>query len=138
MMPGMDGFSLLQYMDKNHPGIPYVYTHSLPIGLYKEEPEASLYYFDEGRGNTKLDFRQSPEYQAIGEMWNERYQLSPTISPSDRITNTMPRAANTDQKGYLMATAQKRAEREMEGQMNVAQLLSASKGEIAEAESKGA
>ncbi len=50
----------------------------------------------------------------------------------------MPRAANPDPKGYLMATAQKRAEREMEGQMNIAQLLSASKGEIAEAESKGA
>jgi hypothetical protein len=104
----------------------------------KEEPEASLYYFDEGRANTKLDFRQSPEYQAIGEMWNERYQLSPTISPGDRITNPMPRATNPDPKGFLMATAQKRAENEMEGNMNIAQLLSASKGEIAEAESKGA
>ena len=37
-----------------------------------------------------------------------------------------------------MATAQQRAENEMEGNMNIAQLLSASKGEIAEAESKGA
>ena len=104
----------------------------------KEDPKASLYYFDEGRANTKLDFRQSPEYQAIGEMWNERYQLSPTISPGDRITNPMPRATNPDPKGFLMATAQKRAENEMEGNMNIAQLLSASKGEIAEAESKGA
>lgn len=104
----------------------------------KEDPAASLYYFDEGRGNTKLDFRQSPEFQAIGEMWRERYNLSPTVSPGDRIKNPMPRAANPDPKGYLMATAQQRAENEMEGNMNVAQLLSASKGEIAEAESKGA
>jgi len=37
-----------------------------------------------------------------------------------------------------MATAQQRAENETEGKMNVAQLLSSSKGEIAEAESKQA
>ena len=50
----------------------------------------------------------------------------------------MPRDANPDPKGFLMATAQKRAEREAEGQMNVAQLLSAPKEEIKEAESKQA
>ena len=104
----------------------------------KEEPERSLYYFDAGRANTKLDFRNTPEYQAKGELWRERYMLSPTISPGDRIKNPMPRLANPDPKGYLMATAQQRAENEMEGNMNIAQLLSASKGEIAEAESKGA
>ncbi len=104
----------------------------------KEEPELSLYSFEMGRPNTKLDFRQSPEFQAKGELWKERYALSPTISPGDRIKNPMPRLANPDPKGYLMATAQQRAENEMEGKMNVAQLLSASQGEIAEAESKGA
>jgi hypothetical protein len=104
----------------------------------EEDPSMSLYYFDEGRANTKLDFRQTPEYQAKGELWKERYMLSPTISPGDRITNPMPRLENPDPKGYLMATAEKRAENEMEGNMNIAQLLSASKGEIAEAESKGA
>jgi hypothetical protein len=104
----------------------------------EEDPSMSLYYFDEGRANTKLDFRQTPEYQAKGELWKERYMLSPTISPKDRITNPMPRLENPDPKGYLMATAEKRAENEMEGNMNIAQLLSASKGEIAEAESKGA
>jgi hypothetical protein len=104
----------------------------------KEEPELSLYSFEMGRANTKLDFRQSPEFQAKGELWRERYALSPTISPGDRIKNPMPRLANPDPKGYLMATAQQRAENEMEGKMNVAQLLSASQGEIAEAESKGA
>jgi len=104
----------------------------------KEEPELSLYSFEMGRANTKLDFRQSPEFQAKGEIWKERYSLSPTISPDDRIKNPMPRLANPDPKGYLMATAEQRAENEMEGKMNVAQLLSASQGEIAEAESKGA
>jgi hypothetical protein len=98
----------------------------------------SLYSFDEGRANTKLDFRQTPEYQAKGELWKERYMLSPTISPGDRITNPMPRVANPDPKNYLLMTAKKRAENEMEGNLNVAQLLSASQGEIAEAESKGA
>ena len=102
----------------------------------KEEPERSLYNFDIGRANTKLDFRDTPEYQAKGELWKERYMLSPTISPKDRITNPMPRIKNPDPKGYLMATAEKRAENEAEGKMNVAQLLSSSKGEIAEAESK--
>lgn len=104
----------------------------------KEDPAMSLYSFDEGRANTKLDFRQTPEYQAKGKLWKERYMLSPTISPKDRITNPMPRAANPDPKNYLLMTAEKRAENEMEGNLNVAQLLSASQGEIAEAESKGA
>jgi membrane dipeptidase len=31
----------MDHMDKNHPGVPYIYTHSLPAGLYKNEPEAS-------------------------------------------------------------------------------------------------
>lgn len=104
----------------------------------KEEPDRSLYYFDVGRANTKLDFRNTPEFQAKGEIWRERYMLSPTISPGDRIKNPMPRLDNPDPKGYLMATAEQRAENEAEGNMNIAQLLSASKGEIAEAESKGA
>jgi len=50
----------------------------------------------------------------------------------------MPRAANPDPKNYLLMTAQKRAENEMQGNLNIAQLLSASQGEIKEAESKGA
>lgn len=104
----------------------------------KEEPEMSLYNFEIGRANTKLDFRNSPEFQAKGELWKERYELSPTISPGDRIKNPMPRLDNPDPKGYLMATAKQRAENEAEGNMNIAQLLSAPKKEIAEAESKGA
>ena len=103
----------------------------------KEDPEMSLYSFEMGRANTKLDFRQSEEFLAKGEQWRERYSLSPTISPKDKITNPMPRLDNPDPKGYLMAAAEKRAENETEGKLNVAQLLSASQGEIAEAESKG-
>ena len=104
----------------------------------RNNKEMPLYSFEEGRANTKLDFRQTPEYQVIGELWKERYALSPTISPGDRVSNPMPRDANPDPKGFLMATAQQRAEREAEGQMNVAQLLSAPKKEIEEAESKQA
>lgn len=32
---------IMDHMDKNHPGIPYVFTHSLPAGLYKDEPNAT-------------------------------------------------------------------------------------------------
>ena len=32
---------IMDHMDKNHPGVPYVYTHSLPAGLYKNTPKAT-------------------------------------------------------------------------------------------------
>ena len=31
----------MDYMDENYPGAPYIFTHSLPAGLYKDEPNAS-------------------------------------------------------------------------------------------------
>ena len=31
----------MDHMDKHHPGVPYIYTHSLPAGLYKDEPNRS-------------------------------------------------------------------------------------------------
>lgn len=31
----------MDHMDKNHPGIPYIYTHSIPAGLYKDEKNRS-------------------------------------------------------------------------------------------------
>lgn len=31
----------MDHMDQNHPGVPYIYTHSLPAGLYKDEPHKS-------------------------------------------------------------------------------------------------
>jgi membrane dipeptidase len=32
---------IMDHMDKNHPGVPYVFTHSLPHGLYKNETNAT-------------------------------------------------------------------------------------------------
>lgn len=32
---------IMDYMDEKYPGVPYVYTHSLPAGLYKTSPEAT-------------------------------------------------------------------------------------------------
>lgn len=32
---------IMDHMDKNYPGVPYVFTHSLPAGLYKGTPEAT-------------------------------------------------------------------------------------------------
>lgn len=31
----------MDYMEENYPGVPFVYTHSLPIGLYKDEKNAT-------------------------------------------------------------------------------------------------
>ncbi len=31
----------MDYMDENYPGVPYVYTHSVPAGLYTSEPGAT-------------------------------------------------------------------------------------------------
>ena len=31
----------MDHMDENHPGVPYIFSHSLPAGLYKDEPNAS-------------------------------------------------------------------------------------------------
>ena len=78
------------------------------------------YNFEEGRPNTALRPEDQPGFNPI---WRDMYSLSPTVKPDDRISNPMPRAANPDPKGYLMATAESKAENEMEGNMSVAQLL---------------
>ena len=31
----------MDHMDKNHPGVPYMFSHSLPAGLYKNEKDAT-------------------------------------------------------------------------------------------------
>ncbi|MBE1284978.1 MAG: dipeptidase [Rhodobacteraceae bacterium] len=31
----------MDHMDENYPGVPYVFTHSVPAGLYKDEPGAT-------------------------------------------------------------------------------------------------
>ena len=83
------------------------------------------YDFNNGRALTK----QRPEDQpGFNPIWRDMYALSPTLEPGDRISNPMPRAANPDPKGYLMATAEKRAENEVEGNKSVAQLLKGDDG----------
>lgn len=32
---------IMDYMDEKYPGVPYVFSHSLPAGLYKNEPNAT-------------------------------------------------------------------------------------------------
>ena len=32
---------IMDHMDKKHPGVPYVFTHSLPAGLFKDAPKAT-------------------------------------------------------------------------------------------------
>jgi hypothetical protein len=78
------------------------------------------YDFNNGRALTK----QRPEEQpGFNPVWRDMYSLSPTLKPDDRISNPMPRSANPDPKGYLMAAAEKKAENEFEDNLSVAQLL---------------
>ena len=56
-------------------------------------------------------------------MWMDAYNISPTLNPSKSADNPMPRIKNPDPNGYLMAKAEKRAEREFEGEKSIAQLL---------------
>ena len=78
------------------------------------------YDFNEGRALTTL----RPEYQpGFSPVWVEAYRISPTVNPDKRASNPMPRMANPDPKGYMMASAEKRALDEMEDNKSVAQLL---------------
>jgi len=92
------------------------------------------YDFNNGRALTK----QRPEDQpGFNPIWKDMYALSPTLEPGDRVSNPMPRAANPDPKGYLMATAETKAENEVEGNKSVAQLLKGdNEGKEEEEESK--
>jgi len=79
------------------------------------------YNFEEGRPNTALRPEDQPGFSPV---WVEAYRISPTVNPDKRASNPMPRVANPDPKGYMMAAAEKRAENEVEGNKSVAQLLS--------------
>jgi hypothetical protein len=78
------------------------------------------YDFDAGRPLTNLRPEEQPGFSDI---WVEAYKLSPTINPEKRASNPMPRLRNPDPKGYLMASAEKRVENEVEDNKSVAQLL---------------
>lgn len=79
-----------------------------------------LYNFDAGRPNTRGDFTQTPEFNP---MWPDMYRVSPTVKPDQRAKSPMPKMANPDPNGYIMAQAERQAESVMEGDMSVAQLL---------------
>ena len=79
------------------------------------------YNFEEGRPNTPMRPEEQPGFSPV---WVEAYRISPTVKPDKRASNPMPRVANPDPKGYMMAAAEKRALNEVEGDKSVAQLLS--------------
>jgi len=82
------------------------------------------YDFIEGRGRTRVRPQEQPDFDPI---WMEAYDLSPTIPAGERADNPMPSMANPDPKGYIMAEGERIAEKEMEGDKSVAQLLSEGK-----------
>jgi membrane dipeptidase len=59
----------MDYMDENYPGVPYVYTHSVPAGLYQDEPDATL----------KGCYRAIPDDEAIRAAKSGGY-VSPTFT----------------------------------------------------------
>ena len=59
----------MDYMDENYPGIPYVYTHSVPAGLYTDEPNAT----------PKGCYRAIPDDEAIRAAKSGGY-VSPTFT----------------------------------------------------------
>jgi hypothetical protein len=81
------------------------------------------YNFEEGRPNTTLRPEEQPGFSPV---WVEAYRISPTVKPDKRASNPMPRVANPDPKGYMMAAAEERALKEVESDKSVAQLLSSS------------
>ena len=78
------------------------------------------YDFNEGRALTTLRPEDQPGFSPV---WVEAYRISPTVNPDKRASNPMPRMANPDPKGYMMASAEKRALNEVEDNKSVAQLL---------------
>ncbi len=59
----------MDYMDETYPGVPYVYTHSVPAGLYKDAPEAT----------PKGCYRNIPDDEAIRAAKSGGY-ISPTFT----------------------------------------------------------
>ena len=82
------------------------------------------YDFIEGRGRTRVRPQEQPDFDPI---WMEAYDLSPTIPAGERADNPMPSMSNPDPKGYIMREGERIAEKEMEGDKSVAQLLSEGK-----------
>lgn len=81
------------------------------------------YDFNEGRPLTSLRPEEQPGFSPV---WVEAYKISPTVNPDKRASNPMPRVTNPDPRGYMMASAEKRALNEVEDNKSVAQLLTKS------------
>lgn len=79
------------------------------------------YDFEAGRPRTMMRPEDQPGFSPV---WVEAYRISPTVNPDKRASNPMPRVANPDPKGYMMAAAEKRALNEVEGNKSVSQLIS--------------
>lgn len=59
----------MDYMDENYPGVPYVYTHSVPAGLYANEPNRTA----------KGCYRAIPDDEAVRAANSGGY-VSPTFT----------------------------------------------------------
>ena len=91
------------------------------------------YDFIEGRGKTPVRPQMQPDFDP---MWMEAYSLSPTIAPGERANDPMPTIENPDPKGYIMAEGERIAEKEMEGNKSVAELLQEQGGQPAAEQDK--
>ena len=91
------------------------------------------YDFIEGRGKTPVRPQMQPDFDP---MWMEAYSLSPTIAPGERANDPMPTIENPDPKGYIMAEGERIAEKEMEGDKSVAELLQEQGGQPAAEQDK--
>lgn len=80
------------------------------------------YDFENGRPKTRQRPEDQPDYNP---MWKEMYAYSPTVE--ERSENPMPRMANPDPKGRLMAQAESKAKNEVEDNKSIAQLLEGEK-----------
>ena len=91
--------------------------------------KASDYDFNDGKPMTRQRPQDQPDFS---ERWVQLYELSPTLNPGDAVKNIMPSASNPDPRGYLMGQAEKRVEREAEGDKSVKELLEEGGGSVSE------
>jgi hypothetical protein len=80
----------------------------------------TAYSFEDGRALTRNRPQNQPDFNPE---WMDAYNVSPTINPSKRAKNPMPRMKNPDPNGYLMSVAESRVESEAENKVPVSQLL---------------
>jgi hypothetical protein len=92
------------------------------------------YDFNEGRALTRNRPQNQPDFNPE---WIDAYNVSPTVNPSKRVKNPMPRNSNPDPNGYLMAMAENRVENEAEDKVSVAQLLQRKDLNVRQEETQG-